>query len=123
MPTLAAVAGADRRGYGWPAQGKTPMTAAPKQIERRRVTRVGVLGGLLLAAVAGYLLFQTMTLQAARCEVCMQYKGQSKCRTVGGANRDEAMQGAINNACAFLAGGVTDSLACSRTPPVSQRCW
>ncbi len=89
---------------------------------RRRVTRVGLVGGALLAVVIGYLLFQTMTLQAARCEVCMQYKGKTKCRTVDAKTQEEARDGAIQNACAFLAAGVTDTLACTREKPVSENC-
>ncbi|RMD84227.1 MAG: hypothetical protein D6815_04650, partial [Candidatus Dadabacteria bacterium] len=59
----------------------------------RRVTKVGIIGTALLVAVAGYLFYQTMTLQAARCRVCMQYKGKTKCRTVEASTRDEARRG------------------------------
>ncbi len=89
---------------------------------KRRVTRVGLIGGALLAAVIAYLLFQTMTLQAVRCEVCMHYKGATKCRTVDAKTQEEARDGAIQNACAFLAAGVTDTLACTREKPVSENC-
>jgi len=86
------------------------------------MTRVGIVGTVLLAAVLGYVVFQSFRLESASCEICMEYNGHSQCRTVGGANVDEARQGAITNACAFLSSGVTDSMACQRTKPVSENC-
>jgi len=86
------------------------------------MTRAGIIGTLLLAGVLGYVVFQSMHLEAASCEICMQYNGNSQCRTVGGATIDEARQGAITNACAFLSSGVTDSMACARTKPLSETC-
>lgn len=53
----------------------------------------------------------------------MTYGGRSQCRTVSAASEAEAREGAIVNACAFLSGGVTDSMACQRTPATSERCW
>jgi hypothetical protein len=34
----------------------------------------------------------------------------------------QARTSAINNTCALLASGVTDSMACERTPPSSLDC-
>jgi hypothetical protein len=86
------------------------------------VSRAGIVGFLLLAAVIAFVLAQSMSLEAHVCEVCMQYRGGSQCRTVGGATEDEARQGAIVNACAFLSSGVTDSMACQRQPPLRVDC-
>ena len=87
-----------------------------------RVTRVGMVATLLRVAVFGVLAWQSMQLEAATCEVCIAYHGNEKCRTVGGATVDEARQAAVINACAFLSSGVTDSMACQRTPPISENC-
>jgi hypothetical protein len=87
-----------------------------------RVTRVGVIATLLFAAVAAALLWESLRLEAATCDVCMSYGGREQCRTVGGATVDDARQAAITNACAFLSSGVTDSMACQRTPPKSESC-
>ena len=86
------------------------------------MTRAGIVGTLILAGVLAYVVFQSMNLEAASCEVCMQYNGNSQCRTVGGPTVDDARQGAITNACAYLSSGVTDSMACQRTKPVSEKC-
>jgi hypothetical protein len=86
------------------------------------MTRIGIIGTLLLAGVVAYVVFQSMHLEASSCEVCMEYNGNRQCRTVGGATIDEARSGAITNACAFLSSGVTDSMACGRTKPISEKC-
>ena len=101
--------------------GAEPRGCAARARERG-VSRVGIFGGLLLAAVLGYVVVQSLRLEAAICEVCMEYRGRSQCRTVGGASEEEARTAAITNACAFLSSGVTDSMACQRTPPSSASC-
>jgi hypothetical protein len=92
-------------------------------MNQRGASRAGIVAGLLFVAIALFIAFQTMSLEAATCEVCIEYRGRSMCRTVGGATEQEARQAAITNACAFLSGGVTDSMACGRQPPTSERCW
>jgi hypothetical protein len=86
------------------------------------VTRAGVVGALLLAAVLGYVVVESFRLEAATCEVCMSYNGRSQCRSVSGSTTDEARKAAITNACAFLSAGVTDTMACGRQQPVSEKC-
>jgi hypothetical protein len=92
------------------------------QARARGASRAGLVGWLLLVGIAGFVIVQTMLLQSATCEVCMQYKGLSQCRSVSGATREEARQAAITNACAFISSGVTDSMACGRGTPVSESC-
>jgi hypothetical protein len=57
-----------------------------------------------------------------RCEVCIRFDGRDACRAVDGANEDEARRAAITNACALLASGVTQTMACERTPPTRVSC-
>lgn len=87
------------------------------------ITRVGIIGTSLLAIVVGFVVFQSLGAESVTCEVCMNYKTQQQCRTVGAATRELALQGAITNACAYISSGVTDSMACGRTKPALQRCW
>jgi len=56
------------------------------------------------------------------CEVCLDFEGRSACRTSMAADRESALRGAVSNACAVLSGGVTQGLACDRTPPRSVQC-
>ncbi len=79
----------------------------------------------MLAAGAAFLaalLFATRQEAAAECEVCMEFGGRTACRTATAADPQSAMRGAITAACAVLSSGVTQGMACDRTPPRSVRC-
>jgi hypothetical protein len=99
-------------------------TASGSRRDRRArgVTRAGLLGALLLATVLGYVIVESFQLEAATCEVCMSYGGRTQCRSVSGSDTKEARQAAITNACAFLSSGVTDTMACGRQKPASEKC-
>ena len=56
------------------------------------------------------------------CEACVRFQGRVECRTVLAATRDEAGAAAVRNACALLAGGVTDTFRCQGTAPESLEC-
>ena len=86
------------------------------------MSRAGLVGLLLILSVIAYVLMGSLSVSAHRCEVCMKYRGQSQCRTVEAATIEMAREGAMQNACAFISGGVTDSLACHRETPVSEKC-
>ena len=80
------------------------------------------LGWLLGAAFLAALVWTTLSQSGAECEVCLDYRGSSVCRTVAAADADAATQQAVSNACAILSQGVTEGLECQRTPPRSLRC-
>jgi hypothetical protein len=86
------------------------------------MSRAGLVGLVLALSILAYLAAGSMDVSEHRCEVCMSYNGRSQCRTVAGATVELARDGAIQNACAFLSGGVTDSMACHREPPESEKC-
>ncbi|MFQ5352067.1 MAG: hypothetical protein ACE5D3_03230 [Candidatus Binatia bacterium] len=86
------------------------------------MTKAGTASLALFLAVGGAVVYQTVGIARHDCEVCVSYRGRTKCRTVGGSSVDEARQAAITNACAFLSSGVTDSMACQRTKPLSEKC-
>ncbi len=87
-------------------------------------TRVKI--GILTAAVAlamMVLLVYTMLQQAqVSCEACVTFQGRTQCRSAVGPDREQATRTAIDNACAFLATGMTDSIRCANTPPDSVQC-
>jgi hypothetical protein len=87
------------------------------------MSRAGIASLLLFLAIAAFLAYQTLNVASATCEVCVAYRGQQQCRTVSAATEEEALQGAIVNACAYVSSGVTDSMACQRGEPVSKKCW
>lgn len=87
---------------------------------RRRSLTWVALGALFL--FMGFVVWRTFHMQGVRCEVCITYNGLSQCRTVEGEHEEDVMQAAINNVCAYLASGVTDGMACMRTPPTRREC-
>jgi len=68
------------------------------------------------------LLYATFGMGGVDCEVCVEYRGRSECRTVTAPDREQAIAQATATVCALISGGVTDSMECSRTPPTSLRC-
>ncbi|MEW5975418.1 MAG: hypothetical protein AB1898_06375 [Acidobacteriota bacterium] len=69
-----------------------------------------------------YVVYSTLDLHQYSCEVCMEFRGQTDCRTAAGETEAEAVRTAIENACAQIASGMTDSIACTQTPPKSVNC-
>jgi len=79
----------------------------------------------VVAALATVALLVVAGLSAARvsCEVCISYRGRTECREALGPTRTEATRTAIDNACAFLASGMTESVECTtRTEPERVTC-
>ena len=80
---------------------------------------VGVgLGAIFLAA----LVWTTLAQSSVECEVCVDYGGDSACRSVAASDSGEAARQAQATACAILSRGVTQGLECDRTLPRSVRC-
>lgn len=69
----------------------------------------------------GLVVYSTLGMRKHRVEVCMEFNGQTSCRTAAGRTVDRARRAAIDNACATIASGVGDSIACQNKPPVSER--
>ena len=82
-----------------------------------------VLAGIVFVLVVlAVIVYSTMNLASHRVEVCMEFKGQTNCRIASGSTREFALKTATTNACAGVASGVTDSIACEQTAP-SKVTW
>lgn len=57
-----------------------------------------------------------------KCELCLDFKGSKQCSEAVGKDQNTALEAARQNACALLASGVTEVLACQRTPALSTHC-
>ncbi len=79
--------------------------------------KAAIIGILFLVIVIGALVYSTSTLAAHKVEVCMEFKGQTQCRTASGSTEEFALRTATSNACALIASGVTDSIACDQATP------
>jgi hypothetical protein len=83
--------------------------------------RVGA--GLLCAALFfAALYYVTLAESSVRCTVCLEFAGGQSCDTVSAPDREQAISQAASTACAKLSSGVTEGMACMRTPPISTRC-
>ena len=76
-----------------------------------------MVGILIVAVILGVLIYSSLNLAKYRVEVCMTFHGQTNCRTASGSTEAFAQRTAVTNACAAIASGVTDSIACENTPP------
>lgn len=74
---------------------------------------------ILIFLPAGLMTWKIMSTETLECEVCMEFRGKSKCRKAQGPSREECQQTATDNACAFLASGMTDSIQCTQRQPLS----
>jgi hypothetical protein len=80
------------------------------------------IGAAIFALTFGFLLYSVMRATKNTCEVCITYHGRTKCRSASGTTREEAIKTAAENACGFLASGMTESIQCTNTPPTSVTC-
>lgn len=76
-----------------------------------------LVGIAIVAVILGIMAYSMMNLSGNRVEVCIQFNGQSRCKIARGATQEDAIRTATTNACGEIAGGVTDTMACLRTPP------
>ena len=83
----------------------------------------GTVIGLIVAAIfASFLLWSTLSAQRVNCEACVEFGGGRNCAKVSGASQAEALRAAVSTACGPVAQGMNESIACQNRPPVSQRC-
>ncbi|HSR54329.1 MAG TPA: hypothetical protein VLV83_26175 [Acidobacteriota bacterium] len=76
--------------------------------------------GLIFGVVfAGYVVYTSMGLDQVTVEACVEYNGSSACRTASGVSEEEATKTAVDVACAMLAQGRDESMACNETEPTS----
>lgn len=81
--------------------------------------RTGLYIAIGVIVFIGAVVYSTFGLRKHRVEVCMEFNGRTNCRTAAGETPDRARTAAIQNACALIASGVGDSIACQNRPPVS----
>ena len=90
-----------------------------KKTQRRTITFL-VIGGIAL--LLAYLIWGSTTLVQAECSLCVEFRGQTQCRTGSGTTEEEAQRAAQRAACAVMASGMNESIACNNRPPTQVRC-
>ena len=78
-----------------------------------------VLGIIFIVSVLIAILWTTMNSAQVSVKVCMEYQGRRNCAQASASTRDFAMRAAVSTACAPIAGGVTGTIACEGSKPVS----
>lgn len=95
-------------------------TAMDRRKKRRWKSRIATVA--ILIPVAAVVVYSSFQVSDYTCEVCITFEGRETCRTVTAKTEEEGRRGAIDNACALLASGVTDTIRCSRTRPTKAEC-
>ncbi len=70
----------------------------------------------------GFLVVGSMRTVQAECSLCVECRGQRQCRTGAGATVDNAQRAAQKAACAVMAAGMNESIACQRLEPINVQC-
>jgi len=74
---------------------------------------------VIIVAVIGGLTYMTLSQAGYRAEVCMEFQGKQNCASAAGSSQQQAIRTATDLACATISSGVTDTMACSNTKPIS----
>ena len=83
----------------------------------------GTLIGIVVVAIfASFLLWSTLSAQRVDCEACVDFGGRRNCAKASGTSNEEALRTAVSTACGPVAQGMNKSIACQNRPPVVQRC-
>jgi hypothetical protein len=78
-----------------------------------------VIGIIFVVAVLAFLFYSSMHIASARAEVCVEFAGRNSCRIASADTKEHALRTAQSNACALIASGVTDTMQCEHSNPVS----
>jgi hypothetical protein len=76
----------------------------------------------ILVPVAAFVIYSSFQVSVVECEVCMRFDGRESCRTASAAGREEALRAAVDNACALLTSGMTETIRCQRGEPTRAEC-
>ena len=83
----------------------------------------GTLIGIVVVAIfASFLLWSTLSAQRVDCEACVDFGGRRNCAKASGTWNVEALRTAVPTACGPVAQGMNESIACQNRPPAFQRC-
>lgn len=70
-----------------------------------------------VAAGIGLIVWSSLGLSQVTVEACFAYKGRSECRVASGTSREEALRTAAMMACATMASGMSERIACQNSEP------
>jgi len=85
----------------------------------KRSTLLTIAAALAFAAL---LLYSTLSVQKAECEVCVSFNGRDNCATARGTDELEATRSAQTTACGPIAAGMSETINCGNVQPTRRRC-
>jgi hypothetical protein len=80
---------------------------------------------LVVLAVLGFLgwaVYSSIARVEAQCDVCIEWAGETICRSGAGADEKEAILAAQQSACGGNAQGMTESIRCLNLQPKQVQC-
>ncbi len=80
---------------------------------------IGILVAVGVVGFLGFIAYLTVAGPAYRVQVCMAFQGRNACKTVKAKTEENALRGAVTNACGDISSGVTEVVACESTTPAS----
>lgn len=89
---------------------------------RSPMAKAAILAVLFAAATVAVIVLGIRGATRMSCEACVTFNGRTECRIAAGTTEEEAIRTAVDHACAFLAAGMTESVACTTRSPVRSRC-
>ncbi|MBX3147872.1 MAG: hypothetical protein KF785_13980 [Gemmatimonadales bacterium] len=81
-----------------------------------------VVFAIIVAIFVGILAYTSFKPQQITCEVCVDFRGASRCAKASGPTREAASETAQTAACGPMARGMDDIIACGRVIPRSVSC-
>ncbi len=84
---------------------------------KRTVVKISLAVGFLATVV-----YVALGQSRVTCEVCMSYQGRQACETTSAASIAEALTQATSSACSRVSGGVTGTIQCNNSRPLSSHC-
>ena len=85
----------------------------------KRGTLIGV---VIVAIFASFLLWSTLSAQRVDCEACVEFGGTRNCAKASVKSDVEALRTAVSTACGPVTQGMNESIACQNRPPVTRQC-
>lgn len=74
---------------------------------------------LFLVVPAVWMTVNVLKDAKVNCKVCMEHRGRQNCANAVGDTQESCVSTARDNACAIIASGMTASIQCSQSKPVS----
>ncbi len=86
------------------------------------MARAAIVGVLLALATLALVVYAMLSSFRYECEVCVSFHGRTACRSAAGGTAQDATRTAQDNACAFVASGMRETVECTGRPPASATC-